>query len=340
MSSEIPRISAIVAARNAASTLSRCLDALAAQATDEIEVIVVDDCSIDETRAVASRYPVRLIELSQHAGVSAARNRGAEASRGEVLFFIDADVVLAPGGMRRILAKMSRADIGALIGSYDADPDDVSIVSRFKNLAHHYFHQRSQLEATTFWGACGAVRRECFFTAREFDEERFKVPSIEDIELGSRLINRGVRIVLDPELQVKHLKKWTLGSLVATDVTRRAIPWTLLWMERHRMQNDLNFSYDQRFAALVAVALVVAVIAALMNPYLWLAMGSLLIAAYLLNRDLFKLLLRKGGPRLAIGGFFLQQLYYLYSLFGLGVGTAIYLFRPVFARMTQSLKQS
>src|SRR5205085_6576056 len=242
----------------------------------------------------------------------AARNRGAEASRGEVLLFIDADVVLAPGGLRRVLDRMARADVGAVIGSYDADPDEVSIVSRFKNLAHHYFHQRSQTEATTFWGACGAVKREHFFAAGEFDEKRFKLPSIEDIELGSRLRDRGVRIVLDRELQVKHLKKWTLASLVVTDVTRRAIPWTLLWLERRRLQTDLNFSYPQRFAALVAVALVLATIGALVNPYGWLVVSALLVAAYLLNRDLFELLLRKGGPRLAIGGFFLQQLYYLY----------------------------
>ena len=172
----------IVASRNAAPTLSRCLDALIAQTTDAVELIVVDDNSADQTRAIASRYPVRLIELPQHAGVSAARNRGAEAARGEVLLFLDADVVLAPGAMRRVLATMARPEVGALIGSYDADPDDASIVSQFKNLAHHYFHQHSQLEATTFWGACGAIRRECFFAAGGFDEKRFKLPSIEDVE--------------------------------------------------------------------------------------------------------------------------------------------------------------
>ncbi|HXR24777.1 MAG TPA: glycosyltransferase family 2 protein, partial [Candidatus Binataceae bacterium] len=145
----------IIAARNAAARLSRCLDALIAQSANEIEPIVVDDNSTDDTAAIASRYPVRLIALPQHAGVSAARNRGAAASRGEVLLFLDADVVLAPGGISRVLETMARPGVGALIGSYDADPDDVSIVSQFKNLAHHHFHQHSHPEATTFWGACG-----------------------------------------------------------------------------------------------------------------------------------------------------------------------------------------
>ncbi len=220
-------------------------------------------------------------------------------------------------------------EVGALFGSYDADPDDVSIVSRFKNLAHHYFHQHSQLEATTFWGACGAVRRKCFFAAGGFDEKRFKLPSIEDVELGYRLNGGGVRIVLDPELQVKHLKKWNLASLVATDVVRRAIPWTLLWMEHGRVQTDLNFSYDQRFAAMVSFALLLAIPVALVNPYIWFVVGALLVVAYRLNRGLFRLLLTKGGLRLAIGGFLLQQLYYLYSMIGLAMGSAIYFFRAL-----------
>ena len=227
-----------------------------------------------------------------------------------------------------------------MIGSYDADPDDTSIVSQFKNLAHHYFHQHSGVEATTFWGACGAVRRECFFAVGGFDEKRFKLPSIEDVELGFRLKVRGVLIVLDPGLQVKHLKKWTLVSLITTDVIRRAIPWTLLWMERGRLQKDLNFSYDQRLGAMVSVALAVSLALAIANPYIWLLAGALLIVAYGLNRNLFRLLYAKGGARLAIGGFLLQQLYYLYSLFGLAAGSAIYLIRSHSRRQNQLLKQT
>ena len=339
MSSDWPRISAIIAARNAAATLPRCLDALLAQVSDDVEVLVVDDYSTDDTRAVVSRYPVKLIALPQHAGVAAARNRGAEASPGEVLFFLDADVVLAPGGMRRVRDSLAHPEIGAVMGSYDDEPEDQSIVSRFKNLAHHHFHQRASAEASTFWGACGAIRREHFVAAGGFDEKRFKLPSIEDVELGSRLVDRGVRIVLDRELQVKHLKKWTLASLIITDVTRRAIPWTLLWMERRQLHSDLNFSSTQRIAAMVAVAIVLALFLAMVNPRGWLLLAALMAAGYFLNRDLFGLLYAKGGTRLALAGFFLQQLYYLYSLLGLALGLAIYFANSLSRHENQPLKQ-
>jgi len=334
-----PRLSVIVPARNAASTLPRCLEAVTAQSEDDVEIVLVDDHSADDTRTVAARYPVRVIEMAEHSGVSAARNRGADVARGEVLLFLDADVVLAPDGVQRVRATMSDPSVGALIGSYDESPDDQSLVSRFKNLAHHYFHQHSSREATTFWGACGAIRREVFLAAGGFNEKRYQLPSIEDVELGSRLVDRGVRIVLDPALQVKHLKRWTLVSLIVTDVMRRAIPWTLLWLERGRAQTDLNFSGAQRVAAMVSVAMVTAVMLALLHPALWLVVAALAAAALAINRRLFALLLNRGGIRLTLAGFFLQQLYYLYSLFGLAVGIAIFFLRPRSRHREQPAKQ-
>lgn len=324
--SRAPEFSVVVPALNAASTLARCLDALVAQASDVTEVIVVDDGSTDDTFEIASRYDVRLLKLPRNMGPSAARNRGAEMARAPVLFFVDADVAIAPAAIDRAKSLMSRKDVDAAIGSYDDDPAERSTVSRFKNIAHHYFHQRSRTDATTFWGACGLVRRDTFFAVGGFDEQR---RGIEDVELGGRMTARGVRIVLDPGLQVKHLKRWTLVSLIATDFWLRAIPWTLLRLEGRRLPADLNFSIDQRIAALVAIALALATSASIFGCRLWIVVAALAAVAAWINRDLYRLLYRKGGIWLASNGFLLQQLYYLYSAFGVAAGVAIYIARAV-----------
>ncbi len=336
-----PQVSVVIPARDAARTLPRCLEAviaqIALQSPAAVEVIVVDDCSNDQTSEVAGHYPVQLVRLPRHSGPSAARNRGAQAARGAVLFFVDSDVVIAPGALAKALDIMSaRPEVGALIGSYDDDPADHSIVSRFKNLAHHHFHQRSHAEATTFWGACGVIRRDCFMAAGGFDESRFQ---IEDIELGYRLVEGGVRIALDPELQVKHLKRWTLRSMLVTDVVGRAIPWTLLWLERRRLPNDLNFTTAQRITSAVGVALVLAIPLAMLKSWAWLIVAVLAGVALWLNRDLYRLLYRKGGIRLGVGGFFLQQFYYLYSWFALAAGIIYHLIgrrRPAPIRISPS----
>ena len=322
--SQLPRLSAIVPALNAAATIAQCLDALTAQASDEVEIIVVDDGSTDDSYEIASRYNVRLLKLARNMGPSAARNRGAETARAPILFFLDADVALAPGGLVRAGASMVDTEAGAVIGSYDDDPAVGSSISRFKNLAHHYFHQRSRRDATTFWGACGLVRRDLFFAAGGFDEQR---DGIEDVELGYRLTARGIRIVLDPGLQVKHLKRWTLRSLLATDLRLRAIPWTILWLEGHRLPADLNFSIDQRLAAIVAIAIAIITPVAFFNYQLWMLVVALIVVAIWMNRDLYRLLFKRGGVWFSVNGFLLQQFYYLYSIAGVVAGVAIYLTR-------------
>jgi len=324
------KLAVIIPARNAAATLAQSLDALFAQISADDEVIVVDDYSTDDACEVAARFSVRLIKLPRHMGASAARNRGVQLSRAPLLFFYDADVVLAPGALARANAIMSRPEVGAVLGSYDDDPAAPTTVSRFKNLAHHHFHQRSHAEATTFWGACGLVRRDLLVAAGGFDDDQ---RYIGDVELGYRLAALGVRVVLDPGLQVKHLKKWTLISMVKTDVVVRAIPWTLLWLKHRRLPRDLNFSADQRAAAMVAFALAIAIPVAIFRYEASLVVVLLVIAAYWLNRDLYRLLFKKGGLLFAFNGFLLQQFYYLYSLFSVAVGVAIYFQRSITRRV-------
>jgi GT2 family glycosyltransferase len=325
-----PMLSIIIPARDASSTLDACLDETRRQAGENYEIIVVDDDSRDMTAAIAERHRVKLIRMPAHRGVAAARNAGARAARASILLFMDADVVPARALFAQGLAIMAESQVDALIGSYDDRPAADSLVSQFKNLAHHHFHQNSDGPATTFWGACGFVRRDVFLEAGGFDEERFVLPSIEDVELGDRLARRGARIRIAPKLQVTHLKRWTLGTLIHVDITRRAIPWTLLGLETGRLPRNLNFSWQQRLAAIVAIAEVVAIVALVFNFRAfsaWILLAALTGAATMLNVSLFRLFYEKGGVRLAICGFLLQQLYYLYSLYGFIAGVLIYLLR-------------
>ncbi len=323
------KLSVVIAAYNASATIAAALRAVCAQAASDCEIIVVDDCSGDATAAIAGGFPVRLLRLSSRSGAAAARNAGACAAGAPVLLFLDADVVAGEGLLARGLEAMEKSGADAVIGSYDAQPADRSVVSMFKNLAHHYFHQRARGEAVTFWGACGFIRRDRFVASGGFDQRRYTLPSIEDIELGARLVRAGARIIVDPALQVTHLKRWSILSLLWTDVARRAIPWTLLAMETGGLPTELNLSREQRVAALTAAGLAAAGGAALWRGRWWPVAGVLVAAAVILNRGLYRLFYDKGGARLALCGFILQQFYYLYSLAGLTAGVAIHYARRI-----------
>jgi glycosyltransferase involved in cell wall biosynthesis len=207
-----PAISVIIPVHNGAAFLGLCLKGLLAASSPSYECLVVNDGSTDATREIANKFPVRIIDVPDGPrGPAHARNRGAEAARGAILFFLDADIVLAAGGLQRVADLFTRRpEVAAIFGSYDAHPAAPGLVSRYRNLLHHFVHQNGNEHASTFWAGCGAIRKLAFENVGGFDEERFRRPSIEDIELGYRLRQAGQRILLDKGLQGTHLKSWNL----------------------------------------------------------------------------------------------------------------------------------
>src|SRR5207249_8693541 len=123
---------------------------------------------------------------------------------------------------------------------YDDQPAAGGLVSDFRNLLHHHVHQEGAGPATTFWAGLGAIRRDAFLAFGGFDDKRFPRPSIEDIDLGARVVERGGRIVLDPRIQGKHLKRWTIATMVRTDFRDRGLPWVELLLARPADTTTLN----------------------------------------------------------------------------------------------------
>ena len=245
-------VSVVIPAHDASRFLDACLAHLEASTVAPLECIVVDDGSTDDTAAIAHRHGVTVLSTDGRRGPAHARNLGAGYARGDVLFFLDADVCVHPGTLHAVVASFEEDPaLDALMGAYDDAPESAEFLSQYKNLMHAFVHQRGRRAASTFWSGCGAIRRDVFLDHCGFDES-YDRPAIEDIELGYRLVRAGRKIVLDPELTVKHLKKWTFWGLVKSDIFDRGIPWTELILRDRCMPNDLNVHLSQR----VSVALV------------------------------------------------------------------------------------
>jgi glycosyltransferase involved in cell wall biosynthesis len=253
---QAPKISVVVPAHNSARDLELCLAALKRSGRPYHECIVVDDASTDATAAVAERAGCKVIRQKANSGPAAARNAGAAKASGDILFFIDSDVCVADDTLQRVGEHFAGdPKLDALIGSYDDQPQDPDFLSQYKNLFHHFVHQQGSETASTFWSGCGAIRREVFLRYSGFSEN-YKRPAIEDIELGYRLKSDGCKIVLDKQLQVKHLKAWTFWRLLRSDIFDRGIPWTeLIWRDTS-MPSDLNLQISQRISVLLVYLLV------------------------------------------------------------------------------------
>ena len=317
LESSVPTVSVIIPVFNGARSLKQCLEAVLASDCPCYECIVVDDGSTDASRELASQFPgrVQVMHLADGPfGPAYARNRGAAVALGTILFFVDADVALAPGALERVAnAFRDQPGLAAVFGSYDARPSDRRVISQYRNLLHHFVHQSGKSDASTFWAGCGAIRHSVFTQMGGFDEQRFSYPSIEDIELGYRLRRFGYRILLDKGLQGTHLKRWSLYSLIHTDVTCRAIPWSRLILETKNIPDDLNLKVGQRVSfILAALACVFVALALARSEFLLLSLLAF-IGLVLLNRKLYAFFLRQQGIFFAAACLPLHFLYYLYS---------------------------
>jgi hypothetical protein len=306
----------VIPVRDGASDLGRCLRGLRDSSWADYELIVVDDGSADDSAAVATAAGARVLRHGRPLGPAAARNAGVEAARADLVFFLDADVVPHRETLARALAHFGRhPELSALFGSYDREPAARGVVSQFRNLLHHFVHQEGTFDgemrpAHTFWTGCGAIRRDVFRALHGFDPTLYRRPAIEDIELGYRLTRAGHPIALARDVLATHLKRWTLASMVRTDIFQRGVPWTLLLLRSGVAESDLNVRPDQRLCVLAnAVGLAGLLLAPAVPAALLLTLLNLLVLAAV-NRRFYGFLRRLRGPGFVVPAFALHYLYF------------------------------
>lgn len=332
MKADHPFLTVIVPALNGAGVLPRTLEALMASdlPRDDWELIVVDDGSTDDTVGVASQWADVIVRLpTPPHGPAYARNRGVEAASGEVLVFIDSDVVVHSDTLRRLAWSFaSDPQLGAVFGSYDDRPHDQDLASRYRNLLHHYHHQRNPGPAETFWAGCGAIRSEAFHAVGRFDEWHYPRPSIEDIELGHRLHAAGYPIRLDPTIQCTHLKRWTVSGMLRTDLLDRGVPWVRLLLADGSFgaRRSLNLRRRERvFTGLMGLALVGLVVGLIrLDPRWLLGAAGCSLPVILGNLPLYRFLRRTVGLGAALRCLPLHLAYYVLNGVAVVIGTGLH----------------
>ena len=197
-----PTISVVIPNYNSAKTLPLCLASAYAQTYPPIEVIVVDDASTDNSRDLVAATDAVLLAQPVNRGVSAARNAGAATARGDVLFFLDADVALAPDALAAAVAELS-ADpgCGCVYGVYADRPllDD-GPVEWYRVLHLHHALSRATGTTATAVFALAAVPRAVFEELGGFDEG---LRAAEDDDYSERLLPR-YRIRRSPAMVGYH----------------------------------------------------------------------------------------------------------------------------------------
>ncbi|MGF1478326.1 MAG: glycosyltransferase family 2 protein [Cyanophyceae cyanobacterium] len=322
-----PSLSVIIPVHNGGSSFRRCLNSLSQATPLPEEIIVVADGDTDGSAQLAQEFGARVIRKPISEGPAKARNLGAKEATGEILYFVDADVEICADAIAQVKQAFTDSRLAALIGSYDDTPGEPNFLSQYKNLFHHYTHQQASLEASTFWGACGAIRRDVFLAVGGFDES-YRRPCVEDIELGYRLRSKGYVIRLCKELQVKHLKRWEPVSLLRAEFFYRALPWTALILRLQeaqpdnfqRVMKDLNLKPSSRLSVVLTYLFLAASIGSFWQPLGIVPAATFLLVLVILNLPVYRFFWHKRGLVFTVQTIPWHLFYYFYSGLAFTIG--------------------
>jgi GT2 family glycosyltransferase len=300
-------LTVVVPTRNSALTLDTVLNAIRASqlAADMYEVIVVDDASLDESVAVAARHADTVVRLSGRAlGPAYARNRGVELARGDVVAFVDGDVVVKTDTLPRLLSMLrDRPELDAVSASHDQKPGSSNFISQYWNLLVRFGETRHGGGRAHFFAGCAAVRRKALTSAGMYDEWRFPTGCVEGLELGQRLVGAGHKVALSRDLEVTHLREWTLRSMCAEVWHRSLLLARSLGYHRTSaaVPGEVVFTLSRSLAPAIAIVATLTLTAAFLpRPYLLLKIGIAALVLLLTNLPVHRFYTRARGLGFAL----------------------------------------
>jgi glycosyltransferase involved in cell wall biosynthesis len=206
-----PFISIIVPVFNGAKEISDCIESLLMQTypIEKREIIIVDNNSTDGTDQAIKKFPVKILYEREIQTSYAARNRGLQNARGEIVVFTDSDCVAEPQWVENIVRHFDDKEVGAVSGAVLSWPSS-SIVGEFSNEKNYlgYVENRGLISTIT---ANVAFRMSTINELRFFDETLF---TGGDVDLGWRiqLIARA-RVIYDKNSRVIHKHRSTWSGL-------------------------------------------------------------------------------------------------------------------------------
>jgi glycosyltransferase involved in cell wall biosynthesis len=206
-----PRVSVVVCAYNEERTLEACLESLRHLRYPAYEVLVVDDGSTDGTRAIAERFPEFGLVAQENRGLSAARNVGIRATRGEIVAFTDADCEVDPDWLGFLVARLLEDGFAGVGGPNLPPPEDTwvaEVVARSPGGPAHVL--LSDVEAEHIPGCNMAFWRHRLAEIGGFDP-RFRVAG-DDVDLCWRLQDAGHRLGFAPAALVWHRRRHTVAA--------------------------------------------------------------------------------------------------------------------------------
>jgi glycosyltransferase involved in cell wall biosynthesis len=243
-------ISIVIPTYNASRFMPNLLDSIFKQAVEDMEVIIVDDCSTDNTVEIVKKYPVRVIQMEKNGGPARARNRGVKEAKGDIIFFLDSDVEVLDGTIQEVKEYFEKNPaVNCVIGVCATEPLNKGFVPTYMAM-FEYIHLIGQKydRVSVFAPRCGAIKKDLFLKVGGYDEN-YRGADVEDFELARR-INKVDCIILNPKIVVKH--QFANFKQILKIYFRRTVMWVHLFFKMKQLDNAGPTSPSNGIAAICA----------------------------------------------------------------------------------------
>ncbi|MBI4847425.1 MAG: glycosyltransferase family 2 protein [Nitrospirae bacterium] len=220
---------------NAARFMPDLLGSIFRNKVDDMEVIIVDDCSKDDTVKIAKNFPLKVIELGKNGGPAKARNIGVAEAKGDIIFFLDSDVIVLDGAIKEVKDYFDKNPTEkCIIGVCATEPLNKGFVPRYMAM-FEYIHLIGTPEnkVSVFAPRCGAIKKDFFQKIGGYNES-YKGADVEDFELARR-INRTDPIILVRNVMVKH--QFAGFRQAVRNYFKRAVMWVHLFFKERKLDN-------------------------------------------------------------------------------------------------------
>ena len=293
------KISVVIPSYNSSDTIGDCIRSVFATGYPNLEIIVVDDHSTDNSpkiiRSFEEVHTERLIFVAQetNSGPAKARNRGAREAKGEYLFFLDCDTQMIPDTLDRFVETISDAD--AVTGIYDWVPLNDGLVPRYKALLNCYFFSRKGLvKYEVFDSSRAGIKKSVFDQIGGFNETLTWGMDYENEEFGYRLVENHINL-LAPQVRVKHT--FPRFRQLTTNYFFRVAFWMEMFLTRHKFESAGVTSVDTGLSSICLLLSLVCIPPLIFSSYFLLPI-LIFFMGYLYGYIGFYIFVRGTEPRM------------------------------------------
>jgi glycosyltransferase involved in cell wall biosynthesis len=271
------KISVIIPCFNSRATIVNCVKSVLATGYRPLEIIVVDDCSRDETPQIVEQLvstyhgTVCLLRQTENRGPAHSRNVGAYHATGEYLFFLDSDTELQPDALAIFVKSIETNHADAVSGIYHMEPLNPSVVTVYKALLINYFVVKSGVfEIALFNGCVAGIRKEAYDHVGGYNESLRWGMDYEHEDLGYRLQQNQKLVLMDPSIQARH--EFPYMVRMTTTYFSRISLWMELFM-KYRKFDAGGLAAAQSGIGTISVPLFLVML--LLTPFVsWVGIGA------------------------------------------------------------------